>query len=175
MRRRLVFALVMLVGLAACGTTEAPTAGTVAEPDRATQEATEEPATTPVQPNDLEVGDCWDPIDFTVDTGAEIQDFYSGVDVVPCKRAHTAEVYAIFDLEGAEYPGEEDLRMQVERGCLDAFEEFVGLNYAESTLDINFMSPSRKSWTIQDDRTVICSVYDMYGEQLTGSMEGSQR
>lgn len=165
----------MVLALAACGTTEAPTAGTVTEPDSATEEVTEEPSTRIVEVNDLLIGDCWNPIDFTVDPSSGPEGVYSGVEVVSCERAHMAEVYAIFDLEGTRYPDQDDYMAQCKRGCLGGFEEFVGSEYLNSVLDINIVGPSQKSWNLKDDRTVVCSVIDMYGEELIGSMEGSER
>lgn len=171
-RKHLVLGLMMVLALSACGTAIAPTTGTVVEPNGADGDAA---STEAVEPNDLEVGDCWNPVDFSVDPSSGPEGIYSGVEPVPCRQPHTAEVYVIFDLEGTEYPDDEGVVAECQLGCLDGFEEFVGREYADSALDVNVIGPSRKSWTLKDDRTVVCSVFDNHGEPLTGSMEGSER
>jgi hypothetical protein len=57
--------------------------------------------------------------------------------------------------------------------CLDRFAGFVGVDYESSTLDITALYPSSQSWSIQDDREVICAVFEMNGEKLTGSAKDS--
>ena len=57
-------------------------------------------------------------------------------------------------------------------GCLERFETFVGKDYESSSLDIATLYPSQESWQRQNDREVICAVYDMEAEKLTGSVKG---
>ena len=56
--------------------------------------------------------------------------------------------------------------------CMNRFTAYVGAEYESSTLDVTAMYPSPESWR-QDDREVLCAVYDMNGEQLVGSTKGS--
>ena len=53
------------------------------------------------------------------------------------------------------------------------FSSFVGMDYDSSVLDITALYPSTDSWKMQDDREVVCAVYDMNGGKLTGSARGS--
>lgn len=168
-RRILVGVMVALV-LSACGTVTAP------DSDTADGGATAEtPTRQTVFANDLAVGDCWDPLDFDVAGGQENELVSADVELVPCEEAHTAEVYAVFDVEGTEYPGDEELWTECSLQCYERFEPFVGIEYEASALDVNLMTPCRKSWEFEDDRTAICSVIDLYGDPLTGSMAGSMR
>ena len=56
-------------------------------------------------------------------------------------------------------------------GCLERFEAFVGKDYESSSLDIATLYPSAESWQ-QSDREVVCAVYDVDAEKLTGSVKG---
>jgi hypothetical protein len=55
---------------------------------------------------------------------------------------------------------------------LERFEAFVGKDYESSALDVASLYPSRESWTNQNDREVICAVYDVDANKLTGSVKG---
>ena len=57
--------------------------------------------------------------------------------------------------------------------CRAKFSTFVGRDYDSSVLDITALYPSTDSWRLQEDREVVCAVYDMNGEKLTGSARGS--
>jgi hypothetical protein len=46
------------------------------------------------------------------------------------------------------------------------------MDYESSSLDIFPLYPSFESWK-QDDREVICAIYDMNAEKLVGSMQGA--
>jgi hypothetical protein len=52
--------------------------------------------------------------------------------------------------------------------CLDRFTGFVGIAYEVSELDILTLYPTQESWR-QNDREVVCAVYDMNNTQLVGS------
>ena len=111
----------------------------------------------------LQVGDCFD------DPGS---DAVSSVPAVPCDEPHVNEVYALFDVEGDDWPGEESLRGDAEAGCIERFDAYVGTPYAESALFSRAIIPSEDTWEQADDREIICIVYDPSGER-TGSAEGS--
>jgi hypothetical protein len=57
--------------------------------------------------------------------------------------------------------------------CLDRFAGFVGVDYESSTLDITALYPSSQSWSTQNDREVVCAVFEMNGEKLKGSAKDS--
>jgi hypothetical protein len=113
----------------------------------------------------MRVGDCFD--DGSTFDGEEV----GGVPGVPCSKPHDNEVYAVFDVEMSAFPGEQmgDLAQQA---CLERFEAFVGKDYESSSLDVASLYPTRESWTQQNDREVICAVYDVAAEKLTGIVKG---
>ena len=121
----------------------------------------------------LRVGDCTnDPVGI-VDADSEITEFEE-VMAVPCEEPHDNEFYARFDLSHTNYPGPDVLDDEAWNFCLDRFEGFVGISYENSILDVTYFYPTAESWEYQDDREIICAVYHIDLEKLTGSMQGSQ-
>ncbi len=59
-----------------------------------------------------------------------------------------------------------------EASCIDRFESYVGRDYETSALDVVTMYPTAESWA-QNDREVVCALYDMSGEKLVGSVRDS--
>lgn len=112
----------------------------------------------------LRVGDCFNDI-------ASFDDEVSSVPGVPCSQAHDNETYAVFDVDITSYPGDEDMSELAFDSCMERFQSYVGNDYESSSLDITSMFPSQQSWR-ENDREVICAVYDMNAEKLTGSAKG---
>ena len=112
----------------------------------------------------LRVGDCFN----SESSATEV----SSVPGVPCSDLHDYETYAVFDVNVTEYPGEDGMLELAFESCMDRFSAYVGADYESSTLEVTSMFPSPESWR-QDDREVLCAVYDMNGEQLVGSTRGS--
>lgn len=113
---------------------------------------------------DLEVGQCFqNPDDF-----AEV----SNVNTVDCDEPHHNEVYHLFDLVDGDYPGAAEAESAAIDGCIAAFDSYVGAALADSQLDVRYLYPSEETWG-DGDREVVCSLYDLQGDQLTGSMRGS--
>lgn len=98
----------------------------------------------------------------------------ASLEAVPCADPHDAEVYALFDLADGGYPGENTVSDASIDGCLDRFEGFVGTPYEFSELDIYWLEPTEDSWNELDDREVVCTVVNLDGSKLTGSMGGSR-
>ncbi len=113
----------------------------------------------------MRVGDCFN--DDLGDEGGEV----ASIPAVPCGDAHDNEVYAIVDVSADEFPGEDGMAEMAYYSCLDQFDGFVGKAYDESTLEILTLHPSKQSWA-QSDREVVCAVYDMNSQKLTGSAKG---
>ena len=114
---------------------------------------------------ELEVGDCLPLVEY----GEEDQIFE--LPVVPCEQPHTDEIYLIFDVEDGEFPGDDALAEAAWDGCVAQFEDFVGIPYEDSVLDIYTYQPTRGSWTRAEDRTVHCIVFSY--EDVTGTLEGA--
>jgi hypothetical protein len=114
---------------------------------------------------DLEVGMCVN--------DSDVGDFLWGLPVVDCSQPHDSEIYEIVDLPAGDYPGDEEVFRLSDELCLEAFEPYVGLPYAESELYFLFYSPDKRSWGF-DDRSVLCTLYDPDG-QVEGSARNSRR
>ena len=112
----------------------------------------------------MRVGDCFD--DGSTFADQEVD----SVPGVPCSNPHDNEVYAVYDVATASFPGEEMAGM-AHAGCEERFQEFVGKDYDSSSLDIATLYPSPESWQ-QNDREVVCAVYDVDAKKLTGSVKG---
>ncbi len=112
----------------------------------------------------IRVGDCFD------DTGS-LEGEISSLPGVPCFKPHDNEAFAVFDVTITTYPEGDGMVELAHRSCLEHFESFVGRDYQSSSLDIFSLYPSVESWK-QNDREVICAVYDMNANKLEGSMKG---
>lgn len=113
---------------------------------------------------ELDVGQC-----FNEPETDEVVD----VEIVDCSEPHDLEVY-----EAADLPDQTFDAAAVDTAafdiCLDAFDGFVGTPYTESELDIYYLIPSEASWA-DGDREVVCAIYDLSGEPLTGTAENIGR
>ena len=124
--------------------------------------------TTPV--TDLSQGQCI--VDDAVADwpGIEVQT----TSVAPCETEHQAEVFALIEVEGGEdapFPGAEALAAQAEDECQAQFNEYVGIDFVDSRLDIIHLAPTATSWE-QGDRQIVCTLFDIDGAPLTGSVQG---
>jgi len=115
----------------------------------------------------MRVGDCFD------DGSTFADEQVSDVPGVPCSKPHDNEVYAVFDVTTSSFPGDRIADMAHE-GCEQRFEAFVGRDYDSSSLDIATLYPSQESWSRQNDREVVCAVYDMDAKKLSGSVKGTR-
>lgn len=64
--------------------------------------------------------------------------------------------------------------LEADRGCIDRFEEFVGLSYADSVYDVYVLHPTAGSWRLQDDRAVLCAVFDPAGQTTVPTLRNAQ-
>ena len=111
------------------------------------------------------VGDCFD-------DSSSFGDEVSNLPGVPCNDPHDNEAFAVFNVTISSYPGSEDLMAELaHNSCLERFDSFVGKDYQSSSLDIVTLYPTSESWR-QDDREVVCAVYDMEEAKLVGSVKG---
>ena len=117
----------------------------------------------------IRVGDCYNQGTSTSEDGSsEI----STVDAVPCSEPHDNEVYAVFDVDVEEFPGREGMYELAVSECVARFDDFVGMAYQDSILDVNPLYPTLDGWNSIGDREVICSVFHMEDERLEGTAEG---
>ena len=112
---------------------------------------------------EMRLGDCFDDPDAYADE-------FSSLPGVPCSEPHDNETFAVFDLTMTDYPGY-DIAEISESSCSDRFEAYVARDYETSALDVVTMYPTSEGWA-QNDREVVCALYDMSGEKLVGSVKG---
>ncbi|MFS0854223.1 hypothetical protein [Microbacterium sp. 179-I 3D4 NHS] len=94
-------------------------------------------------------------------------------DVVPCEEPHDEEVYYEITMDDGEYS--EDAINAASQECIgDAYTNFVGIGYDQSTLEVYPITPTKDTWDGYDDRIVQCVISDPAG-QTTGSLEGAAR
>jgi hypothetical protein len=111
-----------------------------------------------------EIGDCFQ----------EESDDRGNTEFRDCSEPHDYEVYSEFELPDTpdgSYPGDDRMSFVADEGCLDAFEDFVGVPWEESYYDFSWVAPDEVTWTEHDDRLVQCLAIDPEGEHA-GSLEG---
>ncbi len=151
--RVLLLLLVLVLTLAACGGAERDDSGTVVEEGE-------------VSAFDVTVGDCF---------GDPGEDEVSSLEALPCTEPHDNEAYHLADFPAGPdepFPGEEEIDAFAEETCVAAFEDYVGLSFDESVLQVTYLQPTEGTWE-DGDREVVCTLYSDDG-QLTGSMKDSK-
>jgi hypothetical protein len=120
---------------------------------------------------DFKVGDCFQDPENLSTGSAGVAD----VSAVPCTVLHDNEVFALFDVSGRfdSWPGTPGLETVADEVCFDAFEPYVGLDFESSRLSFVWLLPSQETWEENDDREVVCILYDVELAKLTGSMRNS--
>ena len=113
----------------------------------------------------IHVGDCFNDVDYSASQ-------VSSVPGVPCSEPHDNEAFAVFDIDLASYPSQEEMSEISYGECLQRFESYVGRPYDVSSLEITTMYPSSASWAA-NDREIVCAVYDMNANKLVGSAQNS--
>lgn len=125
-----------------------------------------------VEAGDLDVmtiqeGDCFD--------DPETTDVVFSLDAVPCSQPHDKEVFAVASIVGVwdEFPGQTTLENYAYEQCSGSlFDDFVGVAYFDSALDVVTLTPSTESWD-QGDREIVCALYRLDFEKMTGSARNS--
>lgn len=119
---------------------------------------------------DLRAGDCFDLPD-----GIEGDEDIMEVRAVPCAEPHENEVYVVTNYPGSgSYPGDVAIFEFADEFCLTAFDTYAGIDYESSVLDFGYLYPNRDGWA-EGDYEITCVLYDMYGNELVGSMRGAGR
>ncbi len=112
----------------------------------------------------IRVGDCFD-------DSSSFDDEVTSLPGVPCSEPHDNEAFAVVNLTIASYPKGGAMIELANETCRDRFESFVGRDYESSSLDIFTLYPTVESWA-QNDREVVCAVYEMDASKLVGTMKG---
>jgi hypothetical protein len=91
--------------------------------------------------------------------------------VLSCARPHDAEVFAVFTLPAAPWPGTSAVRMDADNGCASRLGSYVDPQLAAAVLTQEFVYPNRDAWQA-GQRTVVCEVSAVDG-RLTGSVRAN--
>lgn len=94
------------------------------------------------------------------------------IEIIDCDQPHDNEIYFVADVPGDTF-NLEAVRQFAFDTCLAEFETFVGHDYATSILDFGIIYPTEDTWDRADDRQIVCLIYRMDLEQVTGSLRGS--
>lgn len=113
----------------------------------------------------LPVGTCLDELATTYITSDNVLD---------CAQPHNFEIFSSFLVDDGAFPGESVFEEQAYEKCDAAFAAFVGIPYADSTLDYTYLSPTKETWA-QGDREILCMIFDSSVAQTTGSLAASKR
>lgn len=113
----------------------------------------------------LPVGTCLDELATTYITSDNVLD---------CAQPHNFEIFRSFLVDDGAFPGESVFEEQAYEKCDAAFADFVGLPYADSTLEYTYLSPTKETWA-QGDREILCMIFDPSVAQTTGSLAASKR
>jgi hypothetical protein len=114
---------------------------------------------------DIQEGDC-----FNTPTQADVFE----VEAVPCDEPHDDEAYAFVTIDGNVWPGDDAVGDMSFDLCLGEFASYVGAPFDVSELTFYPLTPTESSWDL-GDRESICVLFQMDGEKLEGSMQGSAR
>ncbi|AOX45756.1 DUF4190 domain-containing protein [Microbacterium sp. BH-3-3-3] len=112
----------------------------------------------------LAVGECLDALP---------SGYVSDDSFVDCATPHSYEVFAASSLADGPFPGDDAITAQAEAVCDAEFASFIGLSFADSTLNVDYFAPVGETWA-EGDRAVSCLVSDPAGE-VSGSLAGSAR
>jgi hypothetical protein len=91
--------------------------------------------------------------------------------VVSCARPHDAEVFAVFTLPAAPWPGASAVRVDADDGCASRFGGYIDPQLATASLTQEFVYPNQAAWQASQ-RTVVCEVSAVDG-RLTGSVRAT--
>ncbi len=116
----------------------------------------------------LDVGTCFDDWD-DITTQQEVTE----LPTVDCAEPHDNEVYSKFQMNDGSFPGTDRATDIAIEECEASFEPYVGTPYLDSSLDFGWLIPTQESWDEANDREIICFLYDLQLNELTGSMKGS--
>lgn len=146
-----IAAIVVAALVGAFGTAERDTAGTVTTR-----------GDVPVA--ELRTGDC-----VAKEIGEDVE--MLTLEVIPCDEPHSYETYSTFVLPEGDFPGQKEVDRLAEGGCVKRFENFVGLSYDDSKLELFYMRPFAEGWAI--DRGVACLLVNE--TRAAGSLKGVAR
>lgn len=129
----------------------------------------------PLNPFDLRAGQCYNEGSWFDDERERRIELTA---TVGCEQPHQREVF--FEAEfpapnGAPFPGDVAMDEWSTELCYTAFSDFVGLDYELSRYEIGFIHPTEATFEheVGRHRRVTCVLFDLSGDELTGSAQNS--
>jgi hypothetical protein len=120
---------------------------------------------------EFDAGECSD-----IDTGdLDAEEGVGEIPTIDCDEEHTLEGIGQFDLEGDDFPDDDDLAEEIDDGCTgDLFEDYVGADYSDSVYLASGIPPSEDA-SDEGARTVVCAIYGRTDdEDLEGPAQDSE-
>jgi hypothetical protein len=114
-----------------------------------------------VSVTELKAGDCFNGL---TENGTVIR-----VNAVPCAEPHDAEVFAVFELAGTEFPGDDKVFEDAEKGCNDRLPDYSNRAVEDASIELYVFHPTRQSWA-RGDHEVTCIVGSP-SQKITGSLK----
>jgi len=126
----------------------------------------------PTRLSRFRIGDCVD----LAEPEADVATVTGELPARDCAEPHDGEVFAVGALpEDSAYPGRSAVTSTVFEICTGgAFEAYVGERYGPSQLDAYFLSPTAEAWR-SGERGYVCVAVTVNGDELVGTVEGSER
>jgi hypothetical protein len=103
-----------------------------------------------------------------VDSGSDALTFT----VLSCALPHDAEVFAVFSLPAAAWPGASAVQTDAGDGCASRLDGYIDPQLAAAGLTQEYVYPDQAAWKA-GQRTVVCEVSAVNG-QLTGSVRAKE-
>ena len=114
-----------------------------------------------------EVGEC-------IESISDLSGNISELPETECTDDHEAEIFFLFEHDGDDddFPGTDELQEEAAEDCAgDEFEDYFGVPYSDTTIEISMVTPSEDSWG-DGDRETICIGF-VPDEELDESLEGN--
>ncbi|MDD9888853.1 MAG: septum formation family protein [Gammaproteobacteria bacterium] len=120
----------------------------------------------------LNIGDCFN---YNTMTNAEGVSAISGITAMACSAPHDNEIFSVSIVDEEVFPGSDTLERLARSYCVENFAAFIGVAYGDSIFGISYLYPSEQSWTDEGERALQCSVFDLSGNKMMGSVRGVAR
>ncbi len=147
-------ALTLILGFAMLG------AACNSGPDRDASGAVKEEGE--LQADKIKTGDCFDE-----PSGTSIE----SVVAIPCDQPHDNEAFLVYELDEFAVVG---LQEKIDEKCLPAFQEYVGIDFDSSVLEMTYLTPPDLISFNEGLKTVICYAGSPEGK-VTGTIKGSNK
>jgi hypothetical protein len=119
-------------------------------------------------PTALKTGDCVNNQTVTDgDGGQSVQKV-----VTDCAKPHDGEVFLVFTMPGATFPGYFAIGDAQQDECSSAFKDYVGVEWEQSKYTIDYTSPTEDVWATGNHQ-IVCTLVDRSAGKLTGSAKGT--